>query len=58
METIKEMLKTTPEHILRARDMAESIFREPSSKHEEMLSEIKKTLINLHEIHANKLMKA
>ncbi|MCB0444866.1 MAG: hypothetical protein KDC52_15675 [Ignavibacteriae bacterium] len=46
---LKTAMELTPEHLLEARGMAQAIFKLEPDKHPEMLAEIKKTLLKLHE---------
>lgn len=42
------MFNTTPEHLIKAKEMAEAIYKEAPEKHPEMLKVIKTTLCDLH----------
>lgn len=56
-EVIKEVFSSPKEHILKAREMAEAIYRETNDKHSEMLQEIKKHLSKKHEIEVEEINK-
>lgn len=55
VEKAKKVLESTPEHILEARSMASAIYKKEPLMHVEMLSEIKRTLVKLHEKNAENI---
>lgn len=54
-EKIEKFLGGEPEHILMAKEMAHSIFKQTSDKHAPMVEHIKDTLYKLHEKEADNI---
>lgn len=57
MKGVIESLKPEKEHILKANDMADAIFKEDNKFHKEMVEKIKSRLAELHDIISDTIKK-